>query len=209
MRALKRNLGAALTSVSLSLLIVSYSPVVSSELPSVPPEPRATQKVVRKNRFYLENPTREEARSLGVDANFSVVIPKIGVSEPVLGGVDPINKDEYLDKILKGVAHAAGTDTPDGQSVTYLFAHSTNSIVYFEQFNAVFFRLNELEQGDEIIVFYDGNRYAYEVAHKQVVNVDDTYWINNPKSEGRKLVVQTSHPPGTTWKRLLVVANPK
>jgi len=52
---------------------------------------------------------------------------------------------------------------------------------------------------------YQGRLYKYEVAEKEVVSATDTKYLV-PQTVSEKLIMQTCYPPGTTWKRLVVVA---
>jgi LPXTG-site transpeptidase (sortase) family protein len=150
---------------------------------------------------------KREAEAYGIGTAFAIAIPKIGAYSDVVAQVDINKKEEYLEAMLTGVAHAKQTSYPDEAGITYLFAHSTNSPLYIEQYNAVFYRLRELTIGDNVIVFYKSRRYEYRVIESAVVEVDDTEWVNSDDPTPR-LVLQTSHPPGTVWKRLLVIAEP-
>ncbi len=148
-----------------------------------------------------------EAKSYGVDSYFSVVIPKIGAHENIIANVDASNEKEYLDALTEGVAHAAGTYFPGQGKGIYLFSHSVNSPLDFARYNAVFYLLRELEQGDRVIVFFADKKYVYEVSERRVVDPNDTSWITNAgKVSEEELVLQTCDPPGTTWKRLIVIA---
>lgn len=141
-------------------------------------------------------------------AEFSVAIPKIGANEHIIQNVDPNNEDEYLRALMKGVAHAKGSAFPGLNGTTYLFAHSADSFWNVGRYNAVFYLLNKLEKGDEIVIFYSGQRYNYKVVKSEVVNADDTHYIASNIGQGERLILQTCWPPGTAWKRLLVFAEP-
>lgn len=141
------------------------------------------------------------------DWSFSLVIPKIGVNTVVAASVDPLNKEEY-DKALKtGVAHAEGTALPNRKGTTYIFGHSTNYPWNINQYNAVFYPLQYLEPGDEIIVFFDGEYFAYLVEEKKVVSPKALEYMYSYPEENQ-LVLQTCWPPGTISKRLVVIAKP-
>lgn len=142
------------------------------------------------------------------DPNFSVVIPKIGASARVFANIDPNNESEFLEKLTEGVAHAKGTVFPGMKGTTYLFAHSTDNWWNVGRYNAVFYLLKELSVGDEVAVFFEGKRYNYEVTDSIITDAEDTDLLVNSRGEEEKLVLQTCWPPGTTWKRLFVVAKP-
>lgn len=141
-------------------------------------------------------------------AEFSVAIPKIGANEHIIQNVDPNNEDEYLRALIRGVAHAKGTAFPGLNGTTYLFAHSADSFWNVGRYNAVFYLLNKLVAGDEIVIFYNGQRYNYKMTKSEIVDANDTHYIASKIGEGEKLILQTCWPPGTAWKRLLIFAEP-
>jgi len=155
------------------------------------------------------------------EAEFSLLIPKIWAKTKVYKNINPGNYDDYIKVLRQGVAHAAGTGLPGGQNPTssrqggtslgakniFLFAHS--SIFPWEagRVNPVFYLLNKLENGDMVYLYYQGKRYDYSVIDKKIVDTREVREINNPGNEGL-LILQTCWPPGTTFKRLLVIATP-
>ncbi len=142
------------------------------------------------------------------DPNFSIIIPKLAADARVIPNVDPANESEYLAALRKGVAHARGTAFPGENGHIYLFAHSTDYFWNVGTYNAVFYLLYKLNKGDEIDLFYKGQRYVYNVIGKQIVNPDQIEFLTR-KSNGEFLTLQTCWPPGTTLKRLLVFATRK
>lgn len=142
------------------------------------------------------------------DPLFSVVIPKIGANARIFPNIDPNNEGEFLKTLTQGVAHAKGTVFPGMKGTTYLFAHSTDNWWNVGRYNAVFYLLKELSTGDEIAVFFEGKRYNYQVTDSIISDPKDVDLLVNSRGEEEKLVLQTCWPPGTTWKRLFVVAKP-
>jgi len=142
------------------------------------------------------------------NANFSVVIPKIGANSNIIENVDPSNEDEYLRALAQGVAHAKGTSFPGLGGTTYLFAHSADNFWNVGQYNAIFYLLNKLVPGDEVNVYFHGVRYKYLVEKTEIVDPDQVEFITSQRGQGEELILQTCYPPGTTWKRLLVFAKP-
>jgi len=144
-----------------------------------------------------------------VSTDFSLVIPKIGANHNVFENVDPSNESEYLPILQKGVAHAKGTLFPGEGGTVYLFAHSTDSFWNVGRYNAVFYLLKELDAGDEIAVFFRGRRYNYLVSERRIEEASNVQYLSPNIDKGEFLVLQTCWPPGTTWKRLFVLARPK
>lgn len=142
-----------------------------------------------------------------VDVNFGLVIPKIGVNVKVIPNVNAGKPNDFLKALKLGVAHAAGSSLPDQEGTVFIFGHSTDYAWNVARFNAVFYQIKDLEIGDEINVFYDARRYFYKVTEKRTVAATDTGFLSEPVI-GRRLVLQTCWPPGTTKERLLVFAKP-
>jgi len=138
--------------------------------------------------------------------DFYIDIPKIKANAQVTPNVPINNKADYLEALKKGVAQATGSGFPgEGKSI-FLFAHSTDSPYNFVRYNAVFMLLNNLQNRDEIFLFFSGRTYIYQVYDKQIVSADRTDFINYPVTK-ETLILQTCWPPGTTWNRLLVFAH--
>ncbi len=143
-----------------------------------------------------------------VSTQFGIVIPKIGANAPIFPNVDAGKPEIYLPFLQKGVAHAAGTVFPGVKGNTYLFAHSTDSFWNVGSYNAVFYLLKELNNGDEIDVYLNGVRYIYRVVNKLVVNPSDVRFLTE-QTPYEQLTLQTCWPPGTTFKRLVILARPE
>lgn len=168
------------------------------------------------NRLLNKQRKRKE-RITAASTDFGIVIPKIGANAKIVAEVDPSIEKIYQRALMEGVAHASGTNYPGsselvkGQGQTnkkiYLFAHSTDNWWNINRYNAVFFLLKELEAGDEIDIFYEGRRYVYQTVETKIVEADEVGYLVEPSSE-EILVLQTCWPPGTTLKRLLVIAKP-
>jgi sortase A len=107
--------------------------------------------------------------------------------------------------LKKGVAHARGSVFPGEEGNTYIFAHSTDAFYNVGVYNAVFYLLGKLKPGDEIDVFYKGKLYIYKVYEVKVVEASELKYLGKQK-EKSTLTLQTCYPPGTTLKRLIVLA---
>jgi len=143
------------------------------------------------------------------DENFSIVIPKIGASAKIFPNIDPSDENSFLPVLSEGVAHAQGTVFPGLPGNIYLFAHSTDNFWNVGRYNAIFYLLKDLKEGDEIAVFFQGKRHNYFVTQTRVVDSSDVSFITDAKTGDEQLILQTCWPPGTTWKRLLVFARPR
>ncbi len=144
------------------------------------------------------------------DTEFSILIPKIGASSKIYANIDSSNQNNFLPILQHGVAHAKGTVFPGMNGNIYLFAHSTDNFWNVGRYNAIFYLLKNLSSGDEIVIFYQNVRHDYKVVESRVVEASDVSYVTKSQEVGQEtLILQTCWPPGTTWKRLLVIAEPK
>ncbi len=141
-------------------------------------------------------------------SEFSIYVPKIEAKSKVIRNVNAGNKTEYMDALEEGVAHAAGSAYPGQGKTVYLFAHSTRWGLNQIRYNAVFYLLDELVEGDLVQVVKDNKLYEYVVEEKKVVGAKEVEYLEY-KEDGEVLILQTCWPIGTTWKRLLLFARPR
>ena len=124
-----------------------------------------------------------------------IYIPKINAMAPIIKNVDPWDKQKYEIALKKGVAQAK--DNPN-----YYFAHSSLDPWEMTRVNSAFLRLNQLNSGDEIIIYQNGEK-KYQVVDKKEVWPNEIAYL---KKESELLILQTCTPVGTSLKRLLVFA---
>lgn len=151
-------------------------------------------------------PVTQSAPSEPVDRKFGIVIDKIGANAKVIPDVDPYNSRIYQVALTRGVAHAKGTGLPGQAGNIFLFSHSSVNFYEASRYNSVFYLLTKLEEGDGIELWYNGTKYDYVVMKKTVVPPTSVEYLK-PLEPGRETVtLMTCWPPGTTYKRLLVIA---
>jgi LPXTG-site transpeptidase (sortase) family protein len=188
---------------------------VSAAQPENPPEttPESPEiqepaKVVNPSfADILSGPT--ERILTPIDPTFDILIPKIGANAKIFPNVDPSNPDIFLPILKEGVAHASGTFFPGQKGNIYLFAHSTDNFWDVGRYNAIFYLLKDLSKGDEVIIYSQNVRHDYVVTNTKTVSPSDVSYITGAQTGRELLILQTCWPPGTTWQRFLVFAEPK
>lgn len=205
-----RSIGNILMLTAVASLIFTFWPLISVTTK------HATDNLLGK-KFVASESAQTFGKLLGKDSNtsvlvpkdpnFSIIVEKIGADAPIIPNVDPTNKDIYTAALRRGVAHALGTSFPGEPGVTYLFAHSTDTIFNVPRYNAVFYLLGDMKVGDRIVIFFAGKRYDYAVTETKITEPEDVSYLTM-KTKDQILVLQTCYPPGTSWKRLLVIAKP-
>lgn len=202
---LMRFIGANVSSLALAFVVFFYGPpfelnldyqagLASAQYRS-PEESNVVNVALEKE----ENPSVEQ---------YALFIPSIGASANVVRDVDAFDEAEYHEALKHGVAHAKGTGKPGEGKRIFLFAHSTSSPLNYSEYNAIFYQLRLLSEGERIFVDYNGESHLYIVKEKVVVSAGDTHWLTETEDR-EQLVLQTCDPPGTTLRRLLVVAEPE
>lgn len=156
--------------------------------------------------YALNKPKNLEIKP--IDKEFGIVIPKIGANAKIVANVDPYNANIYQVALTKGVAQARGTAMPNEIGNMFLFSHSSANLLEAARYNSVFYLLSKLKKDDEIFIFYRGTKYVYKVSDTKLVDAKDVSYLS-PKSEVKTLTLMTCWPAGTTYKRLLVIAQSK
>lgn len=208
-RRKNRKIGFFLLGISITSLLLFASPVILAETGyRINNLFRGSQKQkVILSGFGQILWLGERQISTPKNWGFSLVIPRLGINTGVVPSVNVKNENIYKTALKDGVAHAEDTPYPNEPGTTYIFGHSTNSILNISRYNAVFYPLQYIKEGDDIVVFYQGELFPYKVTEKKLVDAEDISYLV-PQTKEKKLVLQTCWPPGTTWKRLVVIANP-
>ena len=191
MEKILKIVGLVLIVGGLLLVGLIYSPVIREE--------------VNYRLTTVKSSFQENQEIIPLNKEFGLVIPKIDVNVEVFPNVDANNPKEYLPLLAKGVAHAKGSLLPGQEGNVFIFAHSTDTPLNANRYNAVFYLLNKLEKDDEVFVYYQQEKHLYKVLEKKIISPEKLNdYLNTLK--GKILTLQTCYPPGTTLKRLLVIA---
>lgn len=192
-----RTLANALVLGSLVFLSISLYPLIKAEVlyyygaqpsSSSPPASQPTPLTVTP-----------------VSKDFGIVIEKIGVNAPVIADVDTTSNAAYMEALRHGVAHAKDTAKPNEVGNIYLFAHSTLNFWEYGEYAAVFTLLHQVAPGDRVVLVYQGKQYDYRVIEKEIVPGFDLTPLERESSRSL-LTIQTCDPPGTTLRRLILIA---
>lgn len=193
--------GLALIFVSLVIFIFSFYPVIFAEVKYRIYKIRGGAVVVSGG----EAPLSGQNIIKPADENFGIVIPKIGANSRIVENVDPYNSRVYQQALTRGVAHAKGTVLPGNVGNIFLFSHSSVNFYEANRYNSIFYLLSKMEKDDEVYLFYNKQKYRYQVIEKKIVDAKDVSYLKG-SGNGQTLTLMTCWPPGTTFKRLIVIA---
>jgi LPXTG-site transpeptidase (sortase) family protein len=197
-----RWVGTGLMLVALGGLVVVFGPLLKAEIDYTFAQPVEVSVAVPMGPVWVDAPTWEVPNQ-----DYSVYIPKIKAISQVIADVDPADEQVYLEALKLGVAEAKGLAHPGQVGTTYLFAHSTNGSWNMARYNAVFYLLDKTEIGDDVEVVYKHQLLRYKITAKKILPATDIQYLV-PQHDQELLVLQTCYPPGTSWKRLVVLAEP-
>lgn len=143
-----------------------------------------------------------------------IIIPKIGKNIPLVNVEhhEAWSSNEwhkiFMKELEKGIVKYPGSADPGQAGNSFIFGHSSNFPWAKWSYNDVFALLNELSEGDEIIVYFKQKKFVYIVKDKMVVkpgHVSSLGW----DAASKQLTLMTCWPLGTTLNRLLIVTELK
>lgn len=201
--------GIALVVVAACILYFTFEPAIQEEVKyyvssrDVAVVPITHEEAQKEEGVNAK--TGEESALLPVDEDFGIVIPKITANAKVLPDVNWKDSAVYQRALTQGVAHAAGTALPGEEGNVFIFAHSGVDFYEANRYNAVFYLIGKLEAGDTIYLFYKGKRLEYKVVENKIVAAEAVEYLTGD-AQKKTLTLMTCWPAGTTYKRLVVVA---
>lgn len=200
---IQRLTGTALVGVSVLVLGLTFFPVLREEakyqfLPS-----QEHKTVI--SRMDERAQTIPSQVLLPVSEEFGIVIPKIGANARIIPDVDWEDGAVYQRALTEGVAHARGTAKPGERGNVFLFSHSGVDFLEANRYNALFYLIDKLNPGDDIVVFFEGQKFEYRVVEKKKVAPEELEYLKGSEDQ-KTLTLMTCWPAGTTLQRLLVIA---
>jgi sortase A len=178
--------------------------------PAPRPEPEPEREILPVAAADWPLPTDEEIENASGPRRYDLPSGAImGLTVKALGVYNaPVFNSDGQWALTNGVAHVPETSLPwssTPQRNVYLEGHrlgwpGTGS-------HLIFYRLNKLEEGDEVLLKdRGGSAYRYRVSETLVVNPDDV-WVMGQVLDRDMVTLQTCTPFPTFEKRLVVRAD--
>lgn len=187
---MKSVLGYILIAAALLVILFTYAPLAKEE-------------VLYQYRQISNKQVIQDL--VPVDKDFGLIIPKLGINVKVIKNVDPFDPNIYQKALTKGVAHAKGSSLPDQDGNVFIFSHSSENFYEALRYNSIFYLLGKLNTGDEIDLYYLDKKYVYRIFDKKIADPNEVSYLQN-SSKDNTLTLMTCFPPGTTFKRLMILA---
>ncbi len=131
----------------------------------------------------------------------SLEIPKIEVSAPL---IFVENQDKVHKTLDNGVVHYPDSVLPGEKGQTVILGHSASSDWPDIKYDHVFSRLNELEEGDEIFIYFEHQKYNYSVERKIFLEKGEEIPENILTTSNNMLILVSCWPPGKNIRRIAV-----
>lgn len=159
-------------------------------------------------KYLVQKPTVSLPKSGAIEdvvpADPTITIPKINIHSPVV--YEPSVAEAAVQKALEGgIDHYGNTPAPGQGGNSVFFGHSSNDWWEPGNYKFVFILLDKLVPGDQFSIDYQGKRFVYQVSGTKVVEPTDLSVLAQSPTPTVTLITCT--PPGTSWKRLVVVAS--
>lgn len=188
----------------------NYKPFVSAGLMGIAVFALFNSQVILGQMQYITTPSGgvETTGSLGSSTvagdEDKIIIPKINVDVPVVYDIKTFDEDAVQEGLERGVVHYGTTAMPGEIGNNVIVGHSSNNWWDSGEYKFAFILLDRLDDGDEIILHYNGTRYVYEVERNFVVEPTDVSVLE--QGDDSIITLITCTPPGTSWQRLIVQA---
>jgi LPXTG-site transpeptidase (sortase) family protein len=138
-----------------------------------------------------------------IDQNIPIV--RVSSDNLLARDWDALEK-EMQGALQDGVVHYPGTSLPGQIGNVVITGHSSYFPWDAGRFKDVFALLHDIVKGDKIVVYYEQDKYIYEVDEIQIVLPEDIEVLKQTPYD--KLTLITCTPVGTNLKRLIVTAIP-
>lgn len=192
--------GGMLFLTGLTLILMIFYPIIKLE---------AGYYLQTRSNFNSQNLLQSQTDiQSNSNSGFSIYIPKINALADVIVDVDISDPKVYNLALTKGVAHAKGTSLPGEVGNMFIFSHSSADFYEARKYNSIFYLLNKLEKEDLIEIIYQGQTFQYKVSGKKIIKPDEYSTISAATNQEKEtLTLMTCWPPGTSFRRLIVIAN--
>ncbi|MDO4271850.1 MAG: sortase [Candidatus Saccharibacteria bacterium] len=182
----------------LAFLFLQYNSVIAAKVASyISPGSSSSQTIIVGTG--INQPVSDSPR---------IIIPKINVDAPVTYGLTSLDENTVQTALQNGPVNypvTGATAIPGQKGNTVILGHSSADVFAPGDYKFIFVQLNRLAEGDLFYLDYGKTRYTYKVAQLKVINPDQISELNLGTDKPYATLI-TCDPPGTTARRLLVIA---
>lgn len=187
-------------SLFLAILIISNLPLYFTKLE---PTKNIPKEVVSSKTLVRPEMAKSAPLEPGevVPNTPTLVVPKLGILVPIIF-VDTYDESTIQSNLPSGVVHYYQTAEPGKVGNSFITGHSSNYWWAKGSYNYIFANLDKLVVGDQAKIYYQGNKFLYQVSGTKIVEPTDLSVLDQTSKP--TLTLMTCTPPGSSWKRLIV-----
>ena len=135
----------------------------------------------------------------------SLEIPSISITAPLVIG--ETTNPKILEKNLNsGVVYYPGSVSPGQNGQIFILGHSAPPGWPKIKYDWVFSKINDLNFGEEIVLYFNNKQYTYKVIKKDIIKPGDDIESNGLDANNNILVLISCWPPGKNYLRIAVQA---
>jgi len=139
------------------------------------------------------------------DKSDSLEIPKIEIYAPLVFPKSS-QKNDLSKSLEQGVIFYPESVLPGEEGITVILGHSAPSNWPKINYDWVFTRINELNPGDEIFVYFNHRKYPYQITKKFFLKRGEEIPTVDLEDSKSVLLMLSCWPPGVDYKRIAVQA---
>lgn len=144
--------------------------------------------------------SKEKAEEKGEN---KLEIPALEISAPIISSTSTAESDIKKDLDIGVVLFPDSARPGEGQSV--ILGHSAPEGWPHIKYQWVFSDLNDLEEGDEIVVHWEGEKFVYKV--EETLFIDKGALLPEEEEGENTLIMISCWPPGKNLRRIAVVSS--
>ena len=156
----------------------------------------------------IQPTTRQATNRTLLPDEATLIIPKLGISAPIVFGVES-DENTILKNLENGVVHYSDSPKPGLDGLSIILGHSSAYPWYRGAYGSVFSLLGKLEPGDNFSVQYsDGRKFNFAVKQSVVFSPfdNDSRLAHFDQADNPTLILVSCWPVGTNYKRIAVQA---
>ena len=159
---------------------------------------------VSLNDYFDHNEVDEEEEQYH-EKEGSIEIPKINIFAPLVF-TESLDEKEIKKSLDLGVVHFFDSVFPGQKGQTIFLGHSAPPGWPKIKYDWVFSDLNDLVEGDEIIVYFNQKKFSYSTTEKLFLEKGEELPDQSLTNSKNVLILVSCWPPGQNIKRIAIVA---
>ncbi len=192
-RRIRRIIGGVAVILGLAIIGYPFLPRLLYAIKKPHPTVPYTTRLSATDAAFATLPSLPDIADRPVPKENRLIIPRIGVNMPILEGPD----ERVLDR--GGIWHIPNTSTPIERSNVVLSGHRWQ---YLPPSSTTLYLLDKVQDGDPVILYWDGVEYDYRISGRETVRPDQTEIL--APTDGPRLTIFTCTPLFSTKYRLVL-----